>query len=296
MAGFLSFLNDWEGALTSRGSVGRDTSEVEAIKAVLPAATVATAAPVVASSGIFGTIASALTPVTSAIGNAAKSILSIGKNAYINAFTTAPLKTTAQTAVAGIVGTTILKSSKGREAVVNAPASIDKFTTNAAALIDEPTMANAEKLYKDTPVLTGGLTIGGLTLAGLGLTGVASNILNTKAVRENTKIMLNGTGKTNTQAAIGGTNENDVKLAKITAENNLALAKEQTKQAELNSKALTAKAAVPPAAAPMAATPIKATKKKKKATKKKKKAPKKKKKAKTIKRKTPKKKKKVSKK
>lgn len=119
----------------------------------------------------------------------------------------APLKS----AAVGIVGLTVLKSEKGREAVANAPASVSSFTTNAAALIDNPSIEKAKKLVKEDPVLTGLVGAGGLVAIGAAGRGVASIVttqLNTEAVKANTAIATAGeavssvTGKSSAEKAL----------------------------------------------------------------------------------------------
>lgn len=91
--------------------------------------------------------------------------------------------------LAGVAGLAVVKSEKGREAVLNTPSSINNFTSNVAKVIDNPSIEGVKNIAKENPVLTAGLATGLAVAGGLGLAGVASSVAtfaNTKAIKEST--------------------------------------------------------------------------------------------------------------
>jgi hypothetical protein len=145
-----------------KGTVIGKVSEILTKPITLIAAAIAPAAVIHA-----GTISTAAAPIVSKVTAAA-----VAK----------PL-TAAAVVVGGLV---VAKSSKAKEAIVNAPSSINKFTSNVANFVDNPSAKTGAQIYKDNPVLAGAITAGTAIVVGAGLTGVVSSAINTAAVRANT--------------------------------------------------------------------------------------------------------------
>lgn len=99
------------------------------------------------------------------------------------------------TTALGITGIAVTaKSSKLSQQVENLPSNFDTFTTNTANAIDNPSLQSFGKIYKDSPIISGGLTLAGLGLIGSSVSGTVSTIMNTAAVKKNTDVMLNTGG------------------------------------------------------------------------------------------------------
>jgi hypothetical protein len=261
-----------------------------------------------ATAGLIGTgvIASGYAVTTGGITasqGATAALTSAGKSVVAKA-----IAKPGQAAVVALVGTTVLKSEKATTAVLKTPSALNNFTSNAANLIDNPSLSSASKLAKENPVITSLLGLGTLAAVGGGL-GLGANTvatyLNSKATNKNTLSTLtpdnvssspgSSTNKFDTKVEkaeskqVLDTNNANIEIAKINAAAALAVAKEQTAQASI----LVAKNQI--AAMPVSNTTsgmaVSTSRKKKKKAKKAKSKPKKKKKAKNIKKKKKKKKK-----
>jgi hypothetical protein len=138
-----------------KGTVIGKVSEILTKPITLIAAAIAPAAVIHA-----GTISTAAAPIVSKVTAAA-----VAK----------PL-TAAAVVVGGLV---VAKSSKAKEAIVNAPSNVANF-------VDNPSAKTGAQIYKDNPVLAGAITAGTAIVVGAGLTGVVSSAINTAAVRANT--------------------------------------------------------------------------------------------------------------
>ena len=276
---------------TFSGSGNSPISTGQSLINAIPSAVAATLAIPAAASGLLST--------------AIPTIESAGSKFLSNPITTTKtVATTAAAGLAGIAGVNLLATSgTARAAVLNAPSSAASLGSDIGKAIDNPSISSLSNIYKNNPVLAGGLTALGIGAAGYGLSSTVSTILNTSAVKKNTIATAASGGSANSvtdnSAVAAGTNKNDLEIAKIQAANAKDLAKIQSDalqnqnqtQIELAKLTSTQEVAAMKANPQTAAAPL-AAKSKKKATPKKKKKASKKKKAKTIKRKTTKKKKK----
>lgn len=99
-----------------------------------------------------------------------------------------------------VVGTPIaagvlINSPKAREGLSNAPGGLVNFGSNVGKLVEDPSLDNVSKTIKDNPVIAGVVGAGAAIGAGVGIGGIASTVstvLNTRAVKENTKAMAPG--------------------------------------------------------------------------------------------------------
>lgn len=94
---------------------------------------------------------------------------------------------------AAVIAPVVLKSEKGREAVLDAPGSYNTFTSNVAGLIDNPSLEQAKKTFKDDPLLSSAAGAAIAIGAGVGIGGIASTLAtmqNTASIKENTQTAL----------------------------------------------------------------------------------------------------------
>jgi hypothetical protein len=147
-------------------------------------ATIATTASVAVSSGLVSTVATAAktaaAPITSSISKS-----------YTSSFATAPLKTVAYTAAAGVGGLVVAKSTTAKQSIANLPSSVDIFTTNTAKFIDNPTLETAKTIGQESPILTGAILAGTALVVGKAASGIISGVSNTIATNKNTAAIEN---------------------------------------------------------------------------------------------------------
>lgn len=126
------------------------------------------------------------------IGNAVKAIIpattkgkiigAIAAPIAIGAFTSAPAKTT--------------------QAILEAPSNFANFGQNLGVLVQHPSIATAENLAKENPVITtvAAIGAGAAAIGGLGsLANVISNYTNTKATKANTQATLENSASSEPQ-------------------------------------------------------------------------------------------------
>jgi len=92
---------------------------------------------------------------------------------------------------AGIIagGSILISSPKARQTLSNPEQSLKQFGRNTGTLIENPTLQNAQALFKGNPILTSGAILGTGLIAGKGLTSAYTSLVNTRAVKENTEIL-----------------------------------------------------------------------------------------------------------
>ena len=125
-----------------------------------------------------------------------------------------PIRSTAVKIIAGastktkvIAGTGALITagalvSKPKETILaleNAPSSIGNFLGNAGGLVADPSISKAKELISENPLVAGAVAVGGALAIG----GIASNVINTLAVKENTRATIDS----NKELAIGTNNQ-----------------------------------------------------------------------------------------
>lgn len=143
---------------------------------------------IVLTTGIVagGILAAAPSASTGAAGvtarTVAKAILPTTKKGIAATIVTAPI-------VYGLIKSNPERSQKLLE---EAPAKGAKFGENLGNLINDPSKQNAVDLYKDSPVLTSAALLAALAPLGLGALTLASNVSNTRAVKENTEVYKTG--------------------------------------------------------------------------------------------------------
>ena len=74
-------------------------------------------------------------------------------------------------------------------AVTALPSGLANFGGNVAQVAANPTLENAAKVFKENPVIAGATVAATVAAVGLGTSALLSNIANTAAVKENTKVM-----------------------------------------------------------------------------------------------------------
>ena len=161
----------------NKGLIAKSTSQ----------AAIAVSAPIIVSSGLVSTVASAAKVAVNPI------ISSLSKS-YTNAFATKPIKTTIGTVATGLVGVTVAKSSTAKQAILKLPSSANTLTTNVAQFIDDPSTETGIKILEDNPVLSGALIGLGALSAGKGLISATTSLLNTSAIREQTNTIKGSKG------------------------------------------------------------------------------------------------------
>ncbi len=135
-----------------------------------------------------GAVTSGLTAAGKSAPAVVKSILQPAISTIGKTIAAAPIKS----AIAAILGATVLKSEKGRESLASAPTAVNNFTSNLAAVIDQPSIANLEKTFKENPILASTGVAATVVAAGVGVGGALSSYLtyaNTKSVKQNTAAM-----------------------------------------------------------------------------------------------------------
>jgi hypothetical protein len=126
-----------------------------------------------------------------------------------------PLQKLGFTAAAIIAVPTVAKSATAKKALSNLPSALGTFTTDAANVVDNPSMASAKTLITNNPLISAGIAAGTLGIIGLGTSGIVSNIINTSAVRKNTQATLAQSPIVSqlTESGLVATNKYDVKVA-----------------------------------------------------------------------------------
>lgn len=117
------------------------------------------------------------------------------------------------------------------------PGKTLSFAADLGAFAANPSKETGKELITTHPVASGITAAGLISVVGLKGASIISNVMNTQAIKENTQKAATLINQGAYSPAPISTNKDAVELAKIAAENNLALAKEQTKQAELAAKA-----------------------------------------------------------
>jgi len=175
MAGLLSFLQPSEKVAAERR------------EAVFGTANKAVATAAIGAAGVAAIAAPALI----ASGAAAKAVTSVASKLW-SSFAGAKLSTQAAVVVsAPIVASALATSPTLRSGVANLPSGLVNVGSNIGNLVENPTAANLSSLIKENPVIVGALGAGAVVAGGLGvgaLANTASTILNTKAIKENTKV------------------------------------------------------------------------------------------------------------
>lgn len=167
----------------------------------------------------------------------------------------------------------LISSSKARESVTKAPASLANFGVNLGNVIDNPSFSNIGKTFKDNPLIASaaGLATAATVGGGLGLAAnTVATIMNTKSTNSNTVGGVADISNNKYDVKVAQESaDSATEIAKIQSEAALNIAKEQTKQYEM-----ALEAAKLPSSSSTTLTPsetvIAAPKPKKKATKKKK--------------------------
>jgi hypothetical protein len=137
-----------------------------------------------------GVIAGAINP------SGALATAQAGASKLYTSFTSAKLAT--QVAVVGgsVVGANILVSSpKARQTVMETPSSLANVGKNVGGYIENPSVENASKIFKENPAIVGGLGLIGISLAGYKAASALSGALQTSAINKNTKAILSSDAK-----------------------------------------------------------------------------------------------------
>lgn len=100
------------------------------------------------------------------------------------------LGTGAAIAAPVIAGAVINDPKVATRALGSATQSAGSFESNLYKLGKEPSLENVEQIYKDDPVIAGGLTALGAIAAGKAATGIIATVANTRAVKANTEAMI----------------------------------------------------------------------------------------------------------
>lgn len=102
---------------------------------------------------------------------------------------------------APVVISTLASSEKARTAVINAPSELAQFGADLGQLIQEPSIQKAKELVKESPIISSLVGAAAVAGVGLGTAGVVSTILNTQAIKENTKVKAGAGNITNPETA-----------------------------------------------------------------------------------------------
>lgn len=92
---------------------------------------------------------------------------------------------------ASLVGVGLVKSNplKAAEVAVSTPSNLINFGSNVGGFLTDPSIENAKKIIKENPIISGVTAATILGSVGLGAAGIVSNIMNTRATKENTNAM-----------------------------------------------------------------------------------------------------------
>lgn len=134
------------------------------------AATVATAG----ATGVLGKAAAASAPAKAVVTAAKILIPKTTKQAVVTA------------AVAPVVATAIISNPK---AAIETPSKILNFQTNVGELIAEPSIEKVKETFMENPIISSGVAAAGVAAAGLATAGIVSSVLNTQAIKEQTKAL-----------------------------------------------------------------------------------------------------------
>ena len=83
----------------------------------------------------------------------------------------------------------VVKSSKTREAIADAPSSLFNLGGNVGELIEDPSLEKAGDIFKENPIAAGVLGAAGVAAVGLGAGSLIASLVNTAAVREGTEAL-----------------------------------------------------------------------------------------------------------
>jgi len=73
------------------------------------------------------------------------------------------------------------------KAIAQTPNALFNVGKNVGEFTAEPTWQKAQAIYKENPIIAGGLTAGGLYVAGKGISSGITSLINTSAIREQTE-------------------------------------------------------------------------------------------------------------
>lgn len=173
-------------------------------------------------------------------------VSSVGKSIISKASTTTKLAAGAAGLIGGgfLVGSPESSSTIVKGVSMLTPESLTKYGGAIAGLKKDFSGQNALRVAESNPLITGALAAAGLLVLGKGASGAVNAYTtaeNTRQIKESNDLIgksLTGDYKQAQEVNnIATTNKNDVELAKIAAENNLAIAKQQTEQAKIYAKA-----------------------------------------------------------
>jgi hypothetical protein len=97
------------------------------------------------------------------------------------------------TAAALITVPAVIKSPKLQEAIINTPSSLVNFGSNVGYVIENPTIENAKNIFKENPLIAGGIAAATVAVAGIGLgsaASIAASLASRSATKENTAAIL----------------------------------------------------------------------------------------------------------
>lgn len=119
------------------------------------------------------------------------------------AFTSASLGSQALVVGGGLVGIGAISSAPGSalKTGLALPSQLTNFGGNVGTLASNPTLSNAEAIFKENPVIASATTVGILGVVGAATSGTVATILNTQAMKANTEATKLSAAASGTPAA-----------------------------------------------------------------------------------------------
>ncbi len=135
-----------------------------------------------------GVVAGGITAVSNptAAVNATKSLIPTSTSGKIAAAVAIPI-------AAGVVAQS---PTKVIPAVVSLPSELMKFGSDAAKVIENPTLQNAKNLIKESPVISAVVGAAAVGAVGLGVSGLIASVANTISTKENSAALMAAAGGT----------------------------------------------------------------------------------------------------
>lgn len=135
-------------------------------------------------------VAAIAAPAVIGSGALVKGAQAVGSK-VVSSFTQSSLLTQGAVVAGGLVtaGAIARQPKKATKAILSTPGALTNFGGNLADFAANPTLDNAQSIWKENPVVTSAAVLGAAAVVGKGITGLVSSAANTLAIKENTAAM-----------------------------------------------------------------------------------------------------------